>query len=126
MCTLEEALPGQMFPACAVPWGPVGTRVPGTGQCPSELDVTVGLGVQSLQDTLSLLVPALLFSRSHKQSPSHLAIYLTTPSMSYGLHPARNPHPPAIRKLLPMRLPPPWKLLEPLEGCVLPSGWEPE
>lgn len=34
MCTLEEALPGQMFLAYAVPRGPTGTRVPGTGQCP--------------------------------------------------------------------------------------------
>ena len=101
MCTLEEALPGQRFPAYAVPRGPAGTRVPGTGQCPSELDVTVSLGVQSLQDTLSLLVPALLFSSSHKQSPDHLAIYRTAPFMPYGLHPARNPHPPAIRELLP-------------------------
>lgn len=125
MCTLEEALPGQMFLACAVPRGPTGTRVPGIGQCPSEPDVTVGLGVQSLQGTLSLPVPALLFSSSHKQSPDHLAIYLTA-HPPYGLHPARNPHPPAVRELLPMRLPPRWKLLEPFEGNMLPLGWESE
>lgn len=41
----------------------------GQVSAPSELDVTVGLGVQSLQDTPSLPVTALLFSSSQKTKP---------------------------------------------------------